>query len=179
MEEKAKESLVGCGLIGGLVVAGIGVVLTLMIYLGGALALMRRGDANVWILRGIGPAMVLLGLAAAGGALLYGIREGRRVTGGKGAMVDPTARVVARYAYDSTGDMVVDEWLFDERDDLKFYVKLELTGGSMREFQCRREVHAMCGEGMRGAATFDGRWLGSFIPQMGSGQVTPWDSRSS
>ena len=174
MTEKGKETAVGCALFGGLGIAAIGLVLTLMLYMGGTLAMMKRQDVSMWAARGLGPGLILLGLLVSGGALLYGIREGRRVTSGKGAQVDPGARVMARYAYDREGTMVVDEWLFDERDDLKFYVKLALTGGAIREFQCRREVHAMCGEGMVGAATFDGRWLGGFTPQMGGGQATPW-----
>lgn len=169
MSEKNKESMVGCALFGGLVVAALGLVLTLMLYMGGSLAYMRRGDANLLAIRGLGPGMVLGGLLLSGGALLYGIKEGRRVTSGKGAVVDPNAKVVARFAYGRDGLMVVDEWLFDEMDGLKFYVKLELSDGAVREFQCLRPVHAQCGEGMRGAATFDGRWLGGFMPQMGGG----------
>ena len=174
MNEKQKETLVGCALFGGIAVAIGGAVLTLMMYMGGVLALMKNRDVNMWAARALGPALLFLGLLTAGAALLYGIREGRRVTSGKGAMMDPTARVLARYAYEKDGNMVVDEWLFDEREDIKFYVKLELTGGAIREFQCRREVHAMCGEGMVGAATFDGRWLGGFVPQLGGGQGSAW-----
>ena len=174
MNESSKETLTGCGLFGGIAMALGGVVLTVMLYMGGTLALMKRQDVSMWAARAIGPALILLGLLTAGAALLYGIREGRRVTSGKGALMDPTAKVLARYAYEKDGNMVVDEWLFDERDDLKFYVKLQLTGGAVREFQCRREVHAMCGEGMTGAATFDGRWLGGFVPQMGGGQGSAW-----
>ena len=167
MKESSKERVVGCALFGGLALAFGGVVLTVVLYLGGTLALLRRQDPSLLAIRGLGPLLILVGLFIAGVALLYGIREGKRLTSGKGAMVDPTARVLARYAYDGTGDMVVDDWLFDERDGLKFYVKLELTGGAVREFQCHRQVHAMCGEGMRGAATFDGKWLGSFVPLIG------------
>ncbi|HRK20287.1 MAG TPA: hypothetical protein PLX06_00660 [Fimbriimonadaceae bacterium] len=175
MSEKHKESMVGCALFGGLVIAAIGLVVTLMIYMGGALAYMRRGDANLWAVRGLGPGMVLGGLLLSGGALLYGIKEGRRVTSGKGATVDLNARVIAKYAYDREGLMVTEDYLFDERDGLKFYVKIELSGGAVREFQCLRPVHASCGEGMRGAATFDGRWLGSFVPQVGTGAgVQSW-----
>jgi hypothetical protein len=174
MSESGKEAWTGWALFGGIALAFAGVVLTVMLYMGGTLAMMKNRDVNMWAARGLGPALILLGLLTAGAALLYGIREGRRVTSGKGALMDPTAKVMARYAYDREGNMVVDEWLFDERDDPKFYVKLELTGGSVREFQCRREVHAMCGEGMTGAATFDGRWLGSFVPQMGGGQGSAW-----
>jgi len=167
MNERQKEGLVGCGLFGGIVVALLGAGLSLVMFMGGTLALMKRGDVNMWAARAVGPAMILLGLLATGAALLYGIREGRRVTSGKGALMDPTARVLARYAFDRKGQMVVDDWLFDELDGLKFYVKLELTGGAVREFQCQRMVHSMCGEGMVGAATFDGRWLGGFAPRIG------------
>lgn len=166
MSESRKESMVGCALVGGLILAGLGMALTIMLYMGGATALMKRQDPGVWAIRGLGPGLVLLGLLTSAGALVYGIREGRRVTG-KGAMVDPGARVLARYAVARNGEMVVDEWLFDETDGLKFYVKLELTGGAIREFQCLRPVLAQCGEGMVGAATFDGKWLGSFVPTLG------------
>ena len=174
MNEKSKETATGCALFGGIAMAFGGVVLTVMLYMGGTLAMMKNRDVSMWAARAIGPALILLGLLTAGAALVYGIREGRRVTSGKGALMDPTAKVLARYAYERDGNMVVDDWLFDERDDLKFYVKLQLTGGAIREFQCRREVHAMCGEGMTGAATFDGRWLGGFVPQMGGGQGSAW-----
>lgn len=177
MSEARKEAWVGCALIGGLVLAGIGLVLTLMLYMGGATALLRRQDPAVWALRGLGPGLILLGLLASSAALLYGIREGRKTTTGKGAVMDPDAKVMARYAYDKTGDLVVDDWLFDERDGLKFYVKLELTGGTVREFQCSRQIHGQCGEGMRGAATFDGKWLGGFAPNLGGGQSVPWQPR--
>jgi hypothetical protein len=167
MRDSTKEGAVGCALYGGLVLAFLGVVLTIMLYMEGTLSLLRNQDPSMLAVRGLGPAMILFGLLTSAAALVYGIREGRRVTSGRGAMVDPTARVLARYAYDKTGDMIVDDYLFDERDGLKFYVKLELTGGLVREFQCHRQVHGMCGEGMRGAATFDGKWLGSFVPLIG------------
>lgn len=174
MSDRSKESTVGCFLFGGLVVAGFGLVLTVILYMGGSLAYMKRGDASLLAARGLGPGLVLFGMAMSGGALLYGIREGRRITSGKGAMVDPHARVIAKYAYDGDGFMVTEDYLFDDRDGLKFYVKLELNGGAVREFQCLRPVHAMCGEGMRGAATFDGKWLGSFTPEMGLGAAQSW-----
>jgi hypothetical protein len=174
MSEKGKETGVGCAIFGGIAMAIAGVVLTLMLYMGGTLALMKRKDVSMWAARALGPGLLLLGLAITTAALLYGIREGRRLTSGKGAVTDPNAKVLARYAFERDGTMITEDWLFDEREDVKFFVKLQLTGGAIREFQCYREVYEMCGEGMNGAASFDGRWLGGFVPQMGTGQGTAW-----
>jgi len=167
MKDVHKEGLVGCALVGGLICAGIGLFISLPLYLGGATALLRRGDPGIWVMRGIGPGLFLLGLLLFLGALIYGIREGKKTTG-KGALLDPGARVIARYAIDRQGEMITEEWLFDELDGLKFYVKLELSGGLIKEFQCHRQVYGYCGEGMRGSATFNGNWLGGFAPAMGS-----------
>ncbi len=168
MEERTKESMVGCAMIGGFVMAGIGFVTTAFVYAGAVGALVRRQDPNLWMIRGIGPALMLLGLLVAGGAIVVGIREGRRLTSGKGQVyADPNARIVARFGIDEHGDMITEEWLFDERDEVRFFVKIQHADGRIKEYQCTRETLAMCGEGMRGTATFDGRWLGGFVPQIG------------
>jgi hypothetical protein len=157
-----KEAWVGVLLVGGLVLAGVGVVLTSFLYFGGAVAAMRNDDPNLFAVRVVGPLTIFLGLLTSGGALFYGIREGRSLTSKSGPVVDPTARVLSRYAFDRDGDMLTDEDAFELRDGVKFYVKLELTGGAHREFHCSRSVYDCCGEGLRGAATFDGKWLGGF-----------------
>lgn len=168
MEERNRESAVGCFLFGGIALAGLGLLLTIFMYLGAVATLLRRQDPSLWAIRGIGPGMIAVGLLSAAAALLYGIWEGRRLTSGKGRVYsDAGAQVVARFAIDGDGEVLTDEWLYDERDDVRFFVKLRHADGRIKEYQCRREVLAMCGEGMHGIATFDGRWLGGFVPQLG------------
>lgn len=168
MEEKTKESMVGCAMVGGFVLSGIGLLLTVFIYAGAVGALLRRNDPNLWAIRGIGPALILVGILLVIGSLLYGIKEGRRLTSGKGRVYsDPNARIVARFGVDDLGEMLTEDWLFDERDGVRFFVKVEHGDGRIKEYECRRETLAMCGEGMRGVATFDGRWLGGFVPHFG------------
>lgn len=165
MDERRKESLVGCLLFGGAAATVIGLVVTWLLYLGAAGALIRRNDPNLWAIRGIGPGLVAMGLLMVIVALIYGIREGRRTTSGRrDVRSDPRARIVARFAVDKTGEMILDEWLYDEREGVRFFVKIQHGDGRVKEYECRREVLNMCGEGLWGTATFDGRWLGGFAP---------------
>jgi hypothetical protein len=63
--------------------------------------------------------------------------------------------------------MVNDESMWEDGDEHKFYVKFFMPDGSFKEFMGPKEVFDSCGEGMKGEATVDGKWLGKFEPWVG------------
>lgn len=80
--------------------------------------------------------------------------------------------VLSKYAMDKDHVLCSDPWEWENRDDLQFYVLLRFEGDDSRnreatEHRCSREVFFSCGEGMRGEAELQGKWLGRFTPYIG------------
>lgn len=108
-----------------------------------------------------------LGILLIVGALGYGFfvsateRQGpRRAMPGK---------VLARYAVNRQGHMLVAEWEIEAADRPKYYVRMDFGPqvGST-ELECVEPVFYQCGEGMRGTAEVQGKWLGAFHPDTGA-----------
>ncbi len=76
-------------------------------------------------------------------------------------------RVVARYCYDRTMQLITADWDIDVADRPKFYVRGMFEDGLVGEFETTLEVYYQAGEGMVGEAEVQGKWLGRFIPYIG------------
>jgi len=149
--------------------------------LAGCLCLMAGfGSGTLQIIRGklisgpaaitalIGVILLLGGIALLTFTILSGAAVGATEKRGV-RKVDPRTRVLAKYATNAQGETLTLEWDFPD-PKTKFYVRLELGDGNRAEFQCVQEVFHQCGEGMRGEAHFQGRWLGMFKPYIGMPQ---------
>ena len=76
-------------------------------------------------------------------------------------------RVLARYCYDHSMQLITAEWDIDVADRPKFYVRGAFEDGQVGEFETSLEVYHQAGEGMTGDAELQGRWLGRFAPYIG------------
>jgi hypothetical protein len=161
------ESLYAVLIIVSVAMAVLG-VFALMLGLGGGAMQMIRSQGT----SGASVGMALIGVICLFGGLglftflmvsgtTLGITEKRGLR-----KTDAQARVVARYATNSQGDTLALEWDFPD-PKTQFYVRMQLGNGNKVEFQCVREVFDQCGEGMRGEAHYQGRWLGMFKPYIG------------
>lgn len=168
---RRSEGALGWAIVAGLVLMPIGLVLTLMFFMAGVFRATRTGggDAGDVVLIWIGIAILLLGLLLTVGGFLFGYFQGKKEYLPTGDMRRALGvQILVRYAYNNRGEMANDEYMWQEGDDIKFYVKLRFANGTVQEFQTTVEVYNMCGEGMKGDALIDGKWLGGFtanIPQ--------------
>lgn len=86
-----------------------------------------------------------------------------------GPMVkEKNCRIMARYGFDANHVMVTDEFDLGQ-PGIKFYVKMWSPTRGAVEYQTTEQVFWMCGEGMTGEATSQGKWLGQFTPFIGVG----------
>ncbi|MFQ3586214.1 MAG: hypothetical protein SNJ74_09025 [Fimbriimonadaceae bacterium] len=167
-----KESLIGCLIWGGFLTSIFGVLATVLLYGAGLVRLsystgQRAPDVGILVFRGIGPALVLVGLAAALVGLAWGLRESKKLGSKTGRVVEyPDCQIVMRFAY-RDGAILTEPWQWEDDPSVERYVKVRLPDGRVREFRTSPEVHAGCGDGMRGTASVDGLWLGRFVPHIG------------
>ena len=170
-KDSNKQSFIGIGLFGGLVVFVCGGILTWMLSMSsvfhatatrdpltGAVNNMGNGVYIPW-----GVLVMTLGALAMVASVIYGLSQARNPAKGNHQLLRG-ARVIARFASDKTGMLYTEAGQMEFIDGLKFYVRIvSSTEGSM-EYQCAEEVFWMCGEGLEGDAEIKGRWLGSFRP---------------
>lgn len=166
MREKVESTFVGLIIASGAMVI-VGVLLLMMGLGAGGLQMVRQGgvgntSAMIALLGCVG---LLGGLALGVFTIFTGTAMGGLENRGV-RKVDPNVKVIARYATNAQGETSVLDWEFED-PKTRFYARLQLGDGTRAEFQCAREVFDQCGEGMRGEAQFQGRWLGSFRPYIG------------
>lgn len=172
-----RDSGVGWFIVAGLVAMPIGLVLLVVGLLGGTfrMAYTRGQDAGIALLLPFALFLMGAGFLMTIGGLLYGYSRGKREYRGTGERTFVRdVKVVTRYVYNRFGEMANDEFLWQEGDDNRFYVKLAHPNGLVREYEASQEVYRCCGEGMTGDAEVDGKWLGAFRPTIGAGDVQPY-----
>lgn len=167
--------LVGCGALLGAVLAVVGLIGAFTFFTAGTYSSTYTRDPNSGAIGSIGAGAlfplavgmlglgILLFLASTG----YGWMQHTRRNKGTEQQV-PRALVVAKYAYNKDFALLTQSWEFDY-DDARFYVRLRVDAENVLEFETSRPVFDQCGEGMRGAATFQGKWLSRFVPYTGQG----------
>lgn len=140
-----RQSLIGGLIAGGVVAVGFGVVVAF--FLSVALGLL----------------LAFGGIAAS----ITGLLWGQKIAAGqpKSAAWNevPDCQIIARFCLNPQGDMAFDTDP-DLSQELRYFVQIAFHGGGRGEFRCAPEVYFQCGEGMRGAADFQGDWLGRFRP---------------
>lgn len=111
----------------------------------------------------------LLALLLAGGVMGgigYMIWRDRRPEAGTRRTV-AGAYVITRCGYEK-GRLITSDYDFDVAERPRFYVTLQLPDGTRGEFETVKEVYFNAGEGMTGEAELKGRWLGRFLPYVGT-----------
>lgn len=174
-QTSGKESAVGCLLFGGIGVVVFGLFLTWLFLAGGVF----RGtytrdvynnnkitDAGTMNLVPLAIVVIAIGALMVGGGLFYGGWFEMRRTKGIRRTVD-YFRVLARFATDRQGNLLMSEWEIDAHNKVRYYVRGDYPNGSVGEYEVAEEVYFACGEGMTGQAEIQGRWLGRFVPYIG------------
>jgi len=169
-----KEKAVGCLLVGGLAISIVSAIALYMLSLGGFLRgtytrepvtnrITDAGTLNlvplVLLFLTVGVLMCLTGLG-------YGLWVVASQNKGPRQTV-PHFRILARYAYDGP-IMKTADWEIEAAERPRFYVKGMTPDGAVAEYETVIDVFYQAGEGMVGEAELQGRWLGKFIPYIGS-----------
>ncbi len=154
-QEERAEKAIAMGLGGGVAVIVGGFVLA-------ALGLLLGAIATV-----LGIMAILGGIAWVSFSLYQGIQKNNTAFDGP-AQVYEDVKILSRSAYDGSARLLIEEWEMEE-PDTRFYVKIELARENRIEFECARETYFYCGEGSRGDATTQGKWLSQYVATMGPG----------
>jgi hypothetical protein len=170
-----KESLVGCCLFGGVGIIVLGIFLTWLFAMGGVF----RGtytrdvgnndkitDAGTLNLVPLTITLIVIGIVMVAGALFYGNWFERRAHVGNVRKID-YFRILARFVTDHRGN-VIPEWEGEEDVKARYYIRGVHPNAEIGEYEVSPEVYHSCGEGMTGQAELQGRWIGRFIPYIGT-----------
>ncbi len=170
-KDNRKQSIIGFGLAGGLVIFVCGGILTWMLSMSsvfhatatrnpytGAVNSMGNGVYIPW-----GVLIMTLGALTMVASVIYGLSQARNPAKGNRRIVS-NVRVVARFATDGTGVLYTEAGQMEFIDNLKYYVRISSASEGSVECQCVEEVFWRCGEGLSGDAEIQGRWLGGFTP---------------
>ncbi len=173
--DSLKQGATGFLLVGGVVLVMITSVLMIMFAMGGVF----RGtysrdplsgkitDAGTLNFVPITFVFFTLGIVMILGAVLYGLFVS--ATERSGPRRSHPVKVLAKYAFNREGNMLVSAWEIEGCGNPRFYVRLDF-GAEMGtlECECSEQVFNQCGEGMTGMADLQGKWVGSFVPTIGS-----------
>jgi len=173
--ETFKQGAIGYSLLGGCALSVISLILIGMFTMGGVF----RGtytrdpftnkitDAGTLNFVPIAFSFFALGVLLMFGAVVYGLYSS--ATEQTGPRKSHPVKVLARYAFNREGLMIISEWEIEEAENPRFYVRLDFgTEMGTLECECSESIFYQCGEGMNGMAELQGKWLGSFIPYTGT-----------
>jgi hypothetical protein len=163
-----KESAVGIGLVGGLILTLCGGIASGMLFMGGAFHATYTRNPSTGEVHSIGDASLLpiavsatvLGVTILIGALVYGLYTSRTETKGPVTRHE-RVRILSKYLTDGPHHLPTD-WDIDSLANPQFYVQLEIPGRGAKEFRTSRALFEQIGEGLTGEAAVQGNWLGEF-----------------
>jgi hypothetical protein len=170
-KDNKKQSLVGFGLFGGLIVFICGGILTWVLAMGSVFRATYTRDPLTDAVNDIGVGVhipwgvlvMTLGALSMLASIGYGFLHMKGSKKGPRQILQGV-RVIARFATDKTGILYTEPGQMEFIDGLKYYVRiLSPTEGSV-EFESIEDVFWTCGEGMTGEAEVQGRWIGRFVP---------------
>jgi hypothetical protein len=109
----------------------------------------------------------VLGVVMLAGAVFYGLYVSATEKSGPRKVLP--VKVLARYAFNREGLMLVADWEIEMAENPRYYVRLDF-GPEMGtlECECSLPTYYQCGEGMTGMAELQGKWVGAFQPNMGA-----------
>ncbi len=109
----------------------------------------------------LGIILFFAGLGTLVFAVLRGLHHTMGPDSGKPEIVLNDVYIMAMLRVDSKGDMIFDPEAFDP-SELKYLVQIQHADGTKIEYRTSPEVFGSMGEGMRGKAIVQGRWLAQF-----------------
>jgi len=170
-----KEKTVGCLLAAGVAFTVVGLFLTWLFAVSGIYSgtytrepvTNRITNAGTLNLVPLALTVVVLGVLMTGGAITYGLWFSKASQTGTRKVV-PYARIISRYGFTKNGQMISAAWEFEEALRPRFYVRMQTSPTDIAEYECVDAVFWSCGEGMVGEAEIQGKWLGKFVPYIGT-----------
>ncbi|MGV3618585.1 MAG: hypothetical protein ACO1SV_24955 [Fimbriimonas sp.] len=168
--------MVGCAIFGGAGIIVFGLFLTWLFVAGGVMRGTytrdvanndRITDAGTMNLVPLALLVIVVGCLMVGGGLFYGRWFEKRATAGPRQKIE-YFRILARFATDRRGNHLVGDWEIEAEDRVRYYVRATYPNAAVGEYEVSPEVYHSCGEGMTGEAEIQGRWIGRFIPYIGS-----------
>jgi hypothetical protein len=139
----------------------LGVMAYFMMLAGGAAAMAKRGDPNMFAFAGLPLVVSLIGCAMAAAGLWIGFRHTFKNDSASPVQAVEGAYIIACVATNKTGDPVFDRDMYD-RSELQYYVQVRLPDDSRSEYKTSADVFESLGEGLTGTAIIQGKWLGQF-----------------
>lgn len=161
--EEGKQKLVAGLTIGGGVAFFAGIALWFVMMGGGAAGLANRGDSTMLMYAGLPIGIAVIGLVVGFVGLFLGFRHAFSDDTKEQVVSLPNVYVMNCLILDKKGDTIFDPGMYDP-EELFYYVQLEIAPGIKKEFRTVPEVFGTIGEGMRGTASVQGKWLGQFVP---------------
>jgi hypothetical protein len=164
--EVFKQGTVGFLLIAGLIVAFCSGVLMMVFAVSGMVS--GSHSDGLFTTTKIGTIIGLVMVAGSAGFGFWSLATER-----SGPRKSRPAKVVARYAFNRQGLMLVSQWEIEACPDAKYFVRLDYGyPDGTQECECTEQVFYQCGEGMTGMAQVQGKWIGSFVPNVGANYQT-------
>ena len=112
-----------------------------------------------WVPVGICSVGAILALSG----LYLGFRTARAWDSSEPVIDSKDATIVSCTMTDKRGELVAEPQLYDP-ERLLYYVQVQFADGSKHELRTVSEVFAGIVEGQRGVVSYQGKWLGKFVP---------------
>ena len=162
----SKDSRFSTGVLIGLAMIGLGIVISFVLFLAGAITFEKGKDASLLLLASLGPLLVFAGILTVGIVIGIGLLNDRQQKDTGVLRIENGAWVQARFAMNEVNEMLFSEDHFDPWDPhVKLFVRLKYPDGRTDELDTSIEAWRTCGEGQVGIATIQGNWLTQFAPR--------------
>lgn len=160
--EAGKQKLIGVLTIAGVALFAIGLVIWFMMIGGGAAGAAKRGDLTMLTYSGIPLSLCALGALMGLVGLFIGFRTAFAKDSKAPILAVADSYIIACTILDKRGELVFEPQMFDP-EELFYYVQVQFPDGQKKELRTVSEVFGQLGEGMRGTAHYQGKWLGKFV----------------
>lgn len=164
-------------IVGGAITVFVGLALTWVFFAAGVHVAMATRDPSTDKVNNVGTAnwvpltltLTALGAILVFAGLLYGGVFHRRGFAGTPSTTE-YFKIIAKFGTDRDGTLLAADWQMEGQERLRYYIRAMLPDGTVDEFETSEIVFWQCGEGMVGQAQTQGRWLGAFVPYVGTPQ---------
>jgi len=112
-----------------------------------------------WVPVGICSVGAILALSG----LYSGFKTARAWDSDEPVIDSKNATIVSCTMMDKRGELVAEPQLYDP-ERLLYYVQVQFADGSEHELRTVSEIFAGIVEGQRGVVSYQGKWLGKFVP---------------
>lgn len=160
--EAGKQKLVSVLTLVGTALFIIGLIIWFMMIGGGAAGAAKRGDLTMLTYSGLPLGLCGIGAVTALAGLFIGFRTAFAKDSSAPVIESPDTYIIACSVLDKRGELVFEPQMYDP-EELFYYVQVQFPDGTKKELRTLSEVFYQLGEGQRGTAQHQGKWLGKFV----------------